>query len=290
MMSQSSRERLKSHVWQFRVKSARVVRAWHGTYSAHNLEEALRSRLGGDFEILMVHCSLNNMYPTYRGDAGQLLQMLGRIVGPNKTLAMPTFFFGTPDQYNTAYYRHHPLFDARKTPSQMGLLTELFRRRPGVERSLHPTHSVCARGPLALELTRSHHLSSATFGSLSPFGVMARHNTTIIGIGAEYYRSLTQVHAVEDHMGALFPIPREPEEPIPVTLIDVNRNEIYYHMEPPLCRKYVIKIERLAQFMEKQAIREWKYKGTPFYAVSAADINHALERAAFAGHTLYVPQ
>src|SRR5262249_9197469 len=155
--------------------------------------------------------SLNRMFPMYRGTVGDLLALLLRIVGANRTLAMPAFFFGTAEQYERDYYRASPVFDLRKTPSQMGLLTELFRRRRGVLRSLHPTHSTCALGPLAAEVTSSHHLSPATFGPLSPFGVMARHSTVILGVGTEYYRTLTQVHAIEDHMGCGFPIARESE-------------------------------------------------------------------------------
>ncbi len=35
----------------------------------------------------------------------------------------------------------HPVYDYRNTPSCVGLLTNLFRQREGVVRSLHPTHS-----------------------------------------------------------------------------------------------------------------------------------------------------
>src|SRR5262249_16752964 len=164
-------------------------------------------------------------------------------------------------------------------PSQMGLLTELFRRRRGVLRSLHPTHSVCAHGPLASEITRSHHLSSAAFGEISPFGVMARHRTTILGLGTEYYRSLTQVHAIEDHMGAKFPIAREGEEPLSVILVDSEGHHITYKMDPELSKRFIVKIERLAKYIDPGILREWKYRGTPFYVVGALEINKALENA-----------
>ena len=41
-----------------------------------------------------------------------------------------------------------------KTPSAVGLVNELFRRQPGVQRSLHPYNTLAARGPLAAELLR----------------------------------------------------------------------------------------------------------------------------------------
>jgi aminoglycoside 3-N-acetyltransferase len=286
--SMSLRQNLKSRLWQVRVRSAPLIRAWNGTFSTADLELELRRHLPDDFEILMIHCSYNNMFPMYRGTPADLLKAFLRIVGLERTLAMPAFFFGTAEQYNLDYYRHHPLFDVRRTPSQMGLVSELFRRRRGVMRSLHPTHSICALGPLADQLTRSHYLSPAAQGELSPFGVMARHKTAILGVGTEYYRTLTQVHAIEDYMGGNFPVPREDEEPVRVTLVDAAGQHIPYLMTPPLSRKFVLKIERLAEFVKPGALREWRYKAVPLYLVDAAEVDRALGEAAAAGQTLYV--
>ena len=120
----------------------------------------------------MVHSGVSHLQPMYQGDARSLLELMLRIAGSERTLAMPAFFFGTfPELFDLAYYRKYPRFDVRRTPSQMGLVTELFRRTPGVTRSLHPTHSICALGPLANELCATHHLSPWRFGELSPFGI-----------------------------------------------------------------------------------------------------------------------
>lgn len=45
----------------------------------------------------------------------------------------------------------HPVYDYRSTPSCVGLLTNLFRLRAGVVRSLHPTHSLAGFGKGAAE-------------------------------------------------------------------------------------------------------------------------------------------
>lgn len=47
--------------------------------------------------------------------------------------------------------KNNPRFYVDKSPSCVGILTELFRKRPGVVRSLHPTHSVAALGKDAKE-------------------------------------------------------------------------------------------------------------------------------------------
>jgi aminoglycoside 3-N-acetyltransferase len=284
----SMRQYLKSRLWRLRLKCAPLIQAWNGTFSTAELEFEIRRHLPDDFDILMVHCSYNSLTPMYRDDPRKLLKTFLRITGPDRTLAMPAFFFGAPEKYYLDYYRVNPLFNVRRTPSQMGIVSELFRHLSVVLRSLHPTHSVCALGPLAEELTRSHHLSSAECGPLSPFGVMARYKTVILGVGTEYYRSLTQVHAIEDHMGPDFPIPREREEPIRVTLIDGAGRHIPYVTSPPLSRQFVLRIERLAGFLRPGVLTAWKYKGVRLYCVEASEINRALGAAAASGKTLYI--
>jgi hypothetical protein len=201
---------------------------------------------------------------------------------------MPAFFFGSAEVYNRDYYRKHVRFDVRRTPSQMGLVTELFRRSPGVTRSLHPTHSVCALGPVATELLATHHLSEWACGKLSPFGIMGRHQTTILGLGTEYYRSLTQVHAMEEVLADRFPVPREPEEPVHVELVERTGRVLAYSMSPPLSRRAMLRTERLRDFADAGDIDEWSFKGTSFYVTTAARVDAAVRRAALRGDTLYI--
>jgi aminoglycoside 3-N-acetyltransferase len=89
-------------------------------------------------------------------------------------------------------------------------------------------------------------------------------------------------------MGPDFPIPRESEEPLCVTLIDAASRHIPYVMSPPLSRKFVLKIERLATFIRPGVLTEWKYRGVSFYCTEASEINRALGAAASSGKTLYL--
>ena len=286
--SMSVRQNLKFRLWKLRVKIAPLIRAWYGTYGTLELEAEILRRLPSNFDILMVHSSISNMFPMYRDTAGDLLKFLLRTTNKGQTLAMPAFFFGTAEHFNRDYYRINPTFDVRRTPSQMGLVTELFRRRRGVLRSLHPTHSICALGPLARELTSGHHLSPFMAGEWSPFRVMGRYKTVILGIGVEYYRSLTQVHAVEDALGCDFPVPRQTDEAVKVTVIDAGGNEIPYKLPPSFSSDFTLKIERLERFIDNASLIQWNYKGTPLYVTNASAIDCALRKAAERGETLYV--
>jgi aminoglycoside 3-N-acetyltransferase len=287
LTSQQLRQGIRNRVWQLRLKSAPLLKAWYGTYGTAELEAELHAHLPADFEVLMVHSSISDMQPTYQGTARDIVALLLQLVGPYRTLAMPAFFFGSLELYNRDHYRIHPQFDVRRTPSQMGIVTEVFRRSPGVARSLHPTHSVCALGPLAGTLLATHHLTSWACGEQSPFGVMGRHNTVILGLGTEYYRALTQVHAAEERMGNEFPIPREHEEPVRVKLVDTNGKIIPYEMSCPLSRRAVLHIERLKDFASPDTLVEWSFKGTHFFLTTAAKIDEAVRTAALRGETLY---
>jgi aminoglycoside 3-N-acetyltransferase len=286
--SQNQRERIKNRISHVRAKISPLLKAWYGTYDNADLEAELRKHIPSDFEILMLHSSISNMQPMYRGTAKDLLGSLLRFIGPERTLAMPAFFFGTPERSYREYYRQYPRFDARRTPSQMGLVTELFRRRPGVVRSLHPTHSVCAFGPLANELCATHHLDSCACGAFSPFGIMGLHKTIILGLGVEYYRALTQVHSMEEILGDRYPIPREQEDPVHVELVAKTGNISHYEMCRPPCRAFVLRAERLGKFVQPGDIKEWCFRGTMMYLTEAAKIDTAIRSAALRGETLYV--
>ena len=55
------------------------------------------------------------------------------------TLAMPSMSWRICTPYN-------PFFDVLKTPSHVGVLSELFRAQYSTGRSLHPTHSMSVYG------------------------------------------------------------------------------------------------------------------------------------------------
>src|SRR5262249_34800696 len=146
--------------WQglARKRLAPVLSLVHGTFTTKELVAGVAHRLPQDFEILMVHSSFDGCLPTFKGSAKELVNALIDFCGPNRTLVMPSFVMGGRTYDTMAYFRSRP-FDVRCTPSEMGLVAEVFRRTPSVLRSLHPTCSVCALGPLAEELTTGHHVS-----------------------------------------------------------------------------------------------------------------------------------
>jgi aminoglycoside 3-N-acetyltransferase len=286
-LTQSQRNRLKRRVAVTRQRLAPLYVLRHGRFGAHDLRAELERRLPADFEILMVHCSLNDLRPMYRDGPAELLRCLLDLCGPDRTLAMPAFFFGGPDGDPEGYYRTRPRFDVRRQPSEMGLLSEVFRRREGVRRSMHPTHSVCALGPLAEELTARHHLADTTFGEATPFGVMAARRTAILGIGTEYFRCLTQVHAAEDLLGARYPIAVRPAL-LAVSIKDANGHLVPYSL-PMSTERRQWHIEMLGDLLGRHELVRWRFHGAPFFMTTATRVTEALMDAALEGRTIYDP-
>jgi len=267
------------------MKLAPLYRLRHGTFDAADLQRELAGRLPDDAEIVMVHCSLNDLRPTYVGDANELVNALVDLCGPERTLVMPAFAAGGRTGDVVAYYEERRVFDSKRQPSEMGLVSELFRRRQGVRRSLHPTSSVVALGPLAEELTAGHHLAPSTFGVGTPFARMAERRTAIIGIGIEYYRALSQVHAAEDLLGDRYPLALRPER-LPVELRDVDGR--MYEYELPISRVVMERrLERLAPLLTPQELVRWRFHGVPLFVTSAARVTEVLVEAALRGETIY---
>ncbi len=277
----------EAYLWA-RTRLHPLMRAAYGTFDASGLREHLEQKIGTDFEILMVHSSVNHMKPMYSDGPLDLVRMLQAFCGPERTLVMPAFYFGDPALGGTrATFLQRPRFDLRRTPSMMGLATELFRRSKGVLQSRHPVYRFSASGPLARTLTEGHERAGTPAGRGTPFDFMASHDTRIIGIGKPF-QVLTQVHHVEDLLGSEFPVPRTaPGERISMTLVD-GKEEIPFELTGS-GMQWRFDIWKLRTIMNAQTLLEWEFHHVPMFATRAADVTNALLAAAKRGVTLYDP-
>ena len=157
LLSEGRVSDLRSAYFSWRARLAPVMVRLYGTFDSTALRDHLEQRIGRDFEILMVHSSVNHMKPMFVDEPLKLVRMLIDFCGPQRTLAMPAFYFGEDGLGAHPTFLRNPRVDLRRTPSQMGLATELFRRMPGVHCSRHPVYRIAAFGPLAQELTSAAH-------------------------------------------------------------------------------------------------------------------------------------
>ena len=276
---------LRERYHALRSRLRPVLRLLNGTFDAATLRRHLEQRIETSFEILMVHSSVNHMLPMFTGRPLDVLQMLMEFCGPDRTLCMPAFYFGDPRASDVvASYQRSALFDVRRTPSQMGVVTELFRRTKGVKQSLHPTHRVAAIGPLAEALTAGHDTADSPCGRRTPFEFMAARDTLILGIGKPF-EVLTQVHHVEDVMGDAFPVPSEVQA-VQMTLRDEQGEE---HPHTLRVRRFQRRrnMWRLPELMTDSRLQSWTFHQVPMFATRAQHVTEDLLAGAQRGITVF---
>jgi len=196
MFSQTLQDYIRPTYHAIRTHAMRLDRALdRRTLTGSEFEGVLRRAGVSAGRVVMVHSSMDAISRRVPGLAPfSLIQMIQRLLTVEGTLLMPTFPF-TGKQLRYVERTSH--FDVRRTPSQSGLITEVFRRMPGVVRSLHPTHSIAGWGKYAKNLLDSHHHGTA-FGVLSPIYRLREFEGIIIGIGTRVRTSFTILHVPEE--------------------------------------------------------------------------------------------
>lgn len=185
--------------WRKRLRLA-YVRRWRA-FGAEDLTGALRQLGIRPGNTLLVHSSFDR-FAGFSGKPSDAVRVLQEAVGTQGTLLMPTMpFTGTA----VDYVSRGSIFDVRRTPSQMGLLTELFRRCPGVIRSVHPTHPVAAWGARAAEMVVDHHLARTPCGAGSPFARLLEADGRILLLGTDI-ESATFFHYIEEVLEPMMPV------------------------------------------------------------------------------------
>lgn len=155
-----------------------------------------------DGDSVLVHSSLSKI-GFVEGGAITVIHALRAAIGEHGTLLMPSF--PAPGR-NKDYLETQPVFDVRATPSNMGLISEVFRKMPGVMRSLHPTDPVCAQGPLAAYYTNSHYSQPTPYNEHSPFRKLIGQHGKILMLGTTLNGACTSLHTLEDAVDFPYPV------------------------------------------------------------------------------------
>ncbi len=137
---------------------------------------------------LLVHSSFKSLDIT---DPEEIIGPLLAVLGSSGTLLLPAL------SYQQQPPDHH---DTRFTPSCVGFLSEYFRTRAGTQRSLHPTHSVCAVGMDAPAILKDHEDDTTPCGPHSPFRHLIEQRGKILMLGCGL-RPNTTMHAIEEYVG-----------------------------------------------------------------------------------------
>lgn len=152
-------------------------------------------------DTICIHSSMKEFY-NYQGTAEELISVILEYLGPEGTLSMPAYpphFFSTSKTCLTENYHGFTdeiKFDVKNTPTGAGYLAEVFRKMPGVKRSINLQHSVCAIGKWADYLISEHHLSRTAWDEKSPYYKMVLLNAKVFSFGLPYFVS-TVIHCTD---------------------------------------------------------------------------------------------
>ena len=91
----------------------------------------------------------------------------------------------------------NPVMDVLYTQTCVGVLTEMFRKRPGVLRSLHPTHSLAALGTDAQAFLAGEEHIQTPCGKGGAYYKLWERDAQILMVGVNF-TSNTFVHGIEE--------------------------------------------------------------------------------------------
>lgn len=174
---------------------------------------------------LLIHSSMKSIGEV-EGGADTVIDVLMEYM-KDGLLILPTH---TWNQMN----EKHNVFNVKTEQSCVGLLTNVFRVRPGVKRSLHPTHSVAAFGNDAEEYIAGEENSHSPCAKGGCWEKLLLRGAQILFLGCDLTKN-TFIHGVEEWNN----IPnRLAKEPQPFFTIDENgeKHDTYqyrHHCEPP---------------------------------------------------------
>jgi aminoglycoside 3-N-acetyltransferase len=235
-------------------------KAWRefGPLTPSDLSARLKEFDLGEAPSLFVHCSFNDLF-NFQGSPLDVLEILLNLAGERGALFMPAFSTNT-------FINPPRLFDVKNEPTYTGLVNEIFRRRPGVIRSLHPRHSICGSGPAAFEVLSGHEKCPRADGPDSPFDrLRLKNNSWVLALGCSPLASLSFLHWVEDFAPEKWPFPLY--APLPALARVRTADERLIEVPDWLIRPEVadsIDLDRIATFLSPPALDYQTYKGIEF--------------------------
>jgi aminoglycoside 3-N-acetyltransferase len=210
-LSPSKKSVIRGWYHEGKVKFVQHFRSYDGA--------ALKRRLTGigigSGDTLLIHSAYGSLLG-FQGSPSTLIDAFLEVIGPKGNLLMVSMpFFSSTSEY----LKKTEVFDVRKTPSRMGLVSETFRRRPGVLRSLHPTHPVLAYGPDAKWIVAGHEDCEYACGPQSPFEKLLDKDGKILFFGVTEFH-FTFHHYLEHMVKDSLPFPLYEQQPYNVKVFD----------------------------------------------------------------------
>jgi aminoglycoside 3-N-acetyltransferase len=279
-MSERYKRAIRSKLNEAKKRFADAVLGYDGA----KLKARLRSAGISESDTLLVH---SNFKPDsgFQGTPLDLANALVELVGSKGNLLMVSLPF------RGAAYDYLALakpFNVRKTMSMMGLVTEMFRRREGTLRSLHPTHPVLAYGKDAAWLVADHERCLYPCGAGSPFDKIRQLRGKLLFFDVSF-QSITFFHYVEDLLKERIPFPIYSDRLFSVPAVDANggHHVIQTYAFSKQARRASDKLE--TEMRRQGLIREGRVGNSRFQVATTADVVACFTAMVEAGNLPYAP-
>ena len=205
---------MSMHVFKRTAKD--LIIRYFLSYDSQDLIRALRKKGLGLGDAVMVHSS---WWPSngFQGKPVDMVNALKGVVGPDGLLSMTSMTYQNVS--SREFLARQVPVKIRRSASKMGLLTEVFRRGKGVERSMNPAHPILAWGDMANLFLEGHDKIECSFGKGSPFDKLLELKGKILCIDAPF-STITFTHFLEDRIAESLPFDLYEPEAMPGRVVD----------------------------------------------------------------------
>ena len=274
------KQRLKPLYFRGQGLLARAVFA----YSRPALEDKLKALGIRSGDSVLVHSGFHRA-SGFTGTPSDVVESLLSVIGSDGNLLMLSIPYRGSSQ---KYTESDPLFDVARTPSSVGLISEVFRRRSDVHRSLSPLHPVLACGPLAEWLVADHDKCAHSCGKGSPFERFLNLDGRFLFFDAKF-SSLTFMHYVEDRFVERSPVDLYHQTPAMVRVKDHTGRELkvrqFFFSEAARQRRDFSPVER--KLRSDGTLRSARIGNTHLLSVSAHEVMNCAGSLIEQGQGLY---
>jgi aspartate racemase len=205
------------------------------SYTPLQLENTLKTMGITAGDTLLMHSAFH-VLNGFDGTPDQVIDCVLRLIGESGNLAMVSLPY---TRSTSTYLQVGTPFDVQHTMSAMGVITEMFRHRPGVVRSLNPAHPIVACGPAAAWLIADHEHTLYSCGKGSPFEKLVHVQAKALFFDVSL-RKMTFFHHLEDLFQDTLPVNLYEATPIESMVIDASgkRQTVKTYVFSSAARRY----------------------------------------------------
>ena len=210
-------------------------------------------------DVVLMHSSMNALQ-TDKSPIDFIKDIIS-VISLEGTLLLPAFTY----KYVNAKRPYFKVSETEPGPG-IGIISRYFFRMQGVSRSLHPTHSVCAYGKKAIELTSKHLLDETPVGFNSPIMRILNYNGKILFIG-DILNTCTFMHGIEEIVNAPYALAKERTRYI---IEDENENIIEKDMFSHDFNGWEQEYQRIKEILKFPEIKKGKIGQADCFLIDAS--------------------